>query len=299
MKRTGVFYHEICGREAYKSLAMSVEEGFESLKKEKLFSYPNVILFESKPVAEEEIGKIHSQNWIDYVKRTQWWRVSLYSIGGLIEATEKVLTNQINNALVFGGVGGHHAHRDNAWGGCYFNVTAIAINYAREKLRAKRFAIVDTDTHHADGTRDIFKNDEDVLHICFCGGYFWNSSFGGRIESKTKICFSHGFSDQEEIENVKKETPERIKEFKPELIYWICGLDTHQDSYGTRSLTEKCYPKLAEIIKEIADEVCDGKLIVETGCNAPARVTEYVMPRITDCLAELKRYPEEGRSGSR
>jgi acetoin utilization deacetylase AcuC-like enzyme len=153
---------------------------------------------------------------------------------------------------------------------------------------------VDTDTHHADGTRDIFKNDENVLHICFCGSYS-NYDFGTRrgIESKTKFCFSHGASDAEEMKNVKNEVPGRIKEFKPELIYWICGLDTHRDSYGTRRLTEKCYPKLGEIIKEVADKVCDGKLIVKTGCNAPARVSEYVMPRIVDCLAELGRYTEE------
>jgi len=98
------------------------------------------------------------------------------------------LKNEIDNALVFEGVGGHHAYYSSAWGGCYFNDDVIAINYAREKLGTKRFAIVDTDTHHADGTRAIFKNDEEVLHICFCGGYFFG--WGSRIESKTKLCFT-------------------------------------------------------------------------------------------------------------
>ncbi len=292
MKRTGVFYHEICGKEAYKTLAMSVEEGFESLNEENLFSYPNVILFESRPATEEEIRKVHTQNWIDYVKGTRWWRVSLYSVGGVLAATEKVLRGEIDNALVFGGVGGHHAHRDHAWGGCYFNDTAIAISYAREKLGAEKFAIVDTDTHHADGTRDILKDDENVLHICFCSGYYWSYDFSSRIESKTKLCFPHGYSDEEEIEYVKREVS-RIEEFKPELIFWVMGLDTHRSSYGTRSLTEKCYPKLAKVIKEVADRVCSGKLVVKTGCNAPAFVTRYVMPRVVDCLAELKKYEEE------
>jgi len=290
-KRTGIFYHEICGKEAYKSLAMSVEEGFESLKGEDILSQPNVILFESEPASEEEIAKIHTQRWINYVKQTQWLKVSLYSIGGVLGATEKVLKGEINNALVFCGVGGHHAHPDDAWGGCYFNDNVIAINYAREKLKGKRFAIVDTDTHHADGTRDIFKNDEEVLHLCFCGGYSWNSLDGG-IETKTKICFPHGSSDESEIEIVRKEVPGGIEKFKPELIYWVCGLDTHKESYGTRSLTEKCYPKLAEIIKETADRVCQGKLVIEAACNAPAQVSEFVMPRILDCLAEIGKYPK-------
>ena len=293
MKRTGVFYHEVCGKEAYSSLAMGVEEGFQSIKKEGLFSQPNVTWFESEPATEKEIARLHSQEWIDHVKQTQWWRVSLYSVGGMIGATEKVLKGEISNALVIAGVGGHHAHRDNAWGGCYFNVISLGIPHAREKLLAKRFAIVDTDTHHADGVRDLFKNDEDVLHICFCGGYSWDDDSGNRMESKTKFCFPHGSSDEEEIENVKREVPDRIKEFKPELLFWLCGMDTHKDSYGTRALTEKCYPKLAEIIKETADQVCQGKLIVKTCCNAPPHATKYVMPRIVDRLAELGKYSYE------
>lgn len=293
MKITGVFYHEICGKEAFISLAMSVGEGFEILRKENLFSYPNVILYESIPIKEEYIARVHSKNWLEYVKSTQYWQCSLYSIGGFCQATEKVLNNELDNGLVYVGVGGHHSHRDNAWGGCYFNIMAIAINLAREKLKVKRFAIVDTDTHHADGTRDIFKDDEDILHICFCGGYPWDYDFGSKLEGKTKFCFSHGVSDEEEIENVKKEVPERIAQFKPELIYWLCGLDTHRDSYGTRCLSEKCYPGLARIIKESADRVCQGKLIVKTGCNAPAYVSEYVNPRIVDLLAELGRYKEK------
>jgi len=293
MKRTGVFYHEVCGKEAYSSLAMGVEEGFQSIEKEGLFSQPNVTHFESRPATEEEIARLHSQEWIDHVKQTQWWRVSLYSVGGMLGATERVLKGEIDNALVIAGVGGHHAHRDNAWGGCYFNVISLGIPHAREKLLAKRFAIVDTDTHHADGVRDLFKNDDDVLHICFCGGYSWNDSFESRMDSKTKLCFPHGSSDEKEIENVKREVPQRIEEFKPELVFWLCGMDTHQDSYGTRALTEKCYPKLAEIIKDSAERVCQGKLIVKTCCNAPPHATSYVMPRIVNCLAELEKYSDE------
>jgi len=292
MKRTGVFYHEICGKEAYSSLAMGVADGFEGIRKEGLFSEPNVISYQSEPATEEDIARIHSREWIENVKRTQWWRVSLYSIGGVLQATDKVLKGEIDNALAIAGVGGHHAHRDSAWGGCYFSVTGLAIPYAREKLGAKRFAIVDTDTHHADGVRDIFKDDEDVLHICFCHDYGWEYSPGSLMESKTKLCFPHGASDEEEIENVRKEVPERVREFKPELLFWICGMDTHRDSYGTQALTEKAYPKLAEIIKATADEVCQGRLIVKTCCNAPPHATGYAMPRIVDCLAELGKYPE-------
>ncbi|OGO31599.1 MAG: hypothetical protein A2Z29_02935 [Chloroflexi bacterium RBG_16_56_11] len=294
MKRTGVFYHDICGKEAYSSLAMGVEDGFLAIKNEGFFSRTGVTYFESRPAVEREIARIHTPDWIEEVKRTQWWRVSLYSIGGVLQATEKVIRGEIDNALVIAGVGGHHAHRDSAWGGCYFSVTGLAIPHAREILGARRFAIVDTDTHHADGVRHIFKDDDDVLHICFCGAdYSWDDTPGSLVENKTKLCFPHGTSDETEIENVMREVPDRVREFKPELLFWICGMDTHQDSYGTRALTSKCYPKLAEIIKDTADRACGGRLIVKTCCNAPPHATAYILPRIVDCLGEVKRYAGE------
>jgi acetoin utilization deacetylase AcuC-like enzyme len=285
-----VFYHEICGKKAYFSLAMSVEEGFESLNKENLFAESNVSLFRSTPASEELILKVHTKDMVQRVKRSSYYETSLYSVGGSLFAVEKVIVGQIDNALVFMGVGGHHSGRNDFWGGCFFNTEAVPVVYAREKFGMKKFAIVDTDTHHADGTMDIFKDDEDLLYICFCGGC-WGSII--EKETKSKVCLPHGASDEEEIENVRKEVPKRLEEFKPELIYWIAGLDTHKDSYGTRCLTEKCYPGLAKIIKEIADKVCHGRLVVASGCNAPSRVTEYVMPRIVDCLAELGKYPGE------
>jgi acetoin utilization deacetylase AcuC-like enzyme len=293
MKKTGVFYHDVCGKEAYSSLAMGVEEGFLGIKNSGLFDEKNVTYYESRKATEGEIARIHTQPWIDEVKRGRWWQVSLYSIGGVLEATEKVIRGELDNALVIAGVGGHHAHRDSAWGGCYFSVTGLAVPHAREKTEARRFAIVDTDTHHADGVRDIFKNDDDVLHICFCHDYGWEYEPGSLTANRTKLCFPHGGNDAEEIRNVMEEVPGRVAEFKPDMIFWICGMDTHVDSYGTQALTEKCYAKLAKIIKDTADKVCDGKLIVKTCCNAPPYATEYAMPRIVNCLAELDMFPED------
>lgn len=148
---------------------------------------------------------------------------------------------------------------------------------------------MDTDTHHADGVRDLFYKDEEMLHICFCGGYGWDQDYGSKMQSKTKFCFPHGFSDDEEVANVQREVPDRIREFKPELIYWLCGMDTHKGSYGTQALSEKAYPRMAQIIKGLANEVCGGKLIVKTCCNAPPYATQYIVPRLVDQLAELNK----------
>ena len=99
----------------------------------------------------------------------------------------------------------------------------------------------------------------------------------------------HNFEiDEEFIDKLQREVPARVSEFKPELLYWVCGLDTHRDSYGTGRLSERCYPKLAEVIKNTADSFCGGRLIVKIGCNAPAYVSEYLTPRLVALLGELE-----------
>jgi hypothetical protein len=55
MKKTGIFYHDVCGKEAYSSLAMGVEEGFQAIGKEGLFSLPNITWYESRQATEREI----------------------------------------------------------------------------------------------------------------------------------------------------------------------------------------------------------------------------------------------------
>ena len=116
---------------------------------------------------ENDLAKVHSETMIKQVRNTGLFETAIYSAGGTIQAGEEIFKGNIDNAFVFTGVGDHHAGRDFFGGHCYFNGAAISIARLKEKV-TRRFAIVDTDSHHADGTRDIFQYDRDVLHICFC-----------------------------------------------------------------------------------------------------------------------------------
>lgn len=98
-KNTGIFYHHICGEKAYFSLAMSVKEGFEILSEENILAQPNVTLFESLPASDELILKVHTKDMVERVKRSDYYETALYSVGGVVQATEKVLKKEINNAL--------------------------------------------------------------------------------------------------------------------------------------------------------------------------------------------------------
>lgn len=88
----------------------------------------------------------------------------------------------------------HHAKRDSAWGGIYASCAGPAFYNAREKFGPKRFAILDTDRHHANGTRDIFVDDDDVLHVCF---FHWDRTEG----DGSKVCVNTAFPTTDEISN--------------------------------------------------------------------------------------------------
>lgn len=256
---------------------MDIGKGFDGIVRAGLLETEGVKLFEAKPVAEDLVLRVHSRRWLEQVRAEGMWMVSACSAGAVVMAFDKVLSGELRNALALVGIGGHHAGRDYAYGGCYINHEAIAVAWARQEGRGRRFAIVDTDTHHGDGTRELFSGDEDVLHICYCG-------YGGG-EGKTKVCLPHGSGDDDFVRRFRTEVPALIEDFKPELILWFCGLDTHRDSYGTRRLTADCYPRLCEILKETAESVCRGRLVVRVGCNAPSYVAAEVLPKILRVLA--------------
>jgi acetoin utilization deacetylase AcuC-like enzyme len=276
MKKTGIFYHEMM-RNQHAPLDMNIGKGFDAIRGEGLFDEEGVTFFEAQPVAEALVLGVHTEEWVAEVKRGEYWGVSLYSAGAVTMAFDKVLSGELHNALSLVGAGGHHAHSNYAWGGCYINHEAIAVAWARETGKGTRFAIVDTDTHHGDGTRELFLRDDDVLHICYCEY--------GREEGKTKVCLPHASGDDEFVERFREEVPHLVREFEPELILWFCGLDTHRESYGTRKLTENCYPRLCEVLVETAENVCQGRLVVRVGCNAPSHVAAYALPKIVRVLA--------------
>jgi acetoin utilization deacetylase AcuC-like enzyme len=276
MKETGVFYSEVM-RNDHAPSDMNIGKGFDAIAGSGLFETKGIKLFEAKPVAEGLILRVHSGEWAEQVRREGFWKVSLCSAGAVVMAFEKILSGELHNALALVGIGGHHAGRDYAYGGCYVNHEAIAVAWARGEGRGTRVAIVDTDTHHGDGTRELFSGDEDVLHICYCGY--------GMGEGKTKVCLPHASGDDEFVRRFRDEVPTLIREFKPELILWFCGLDTHRDSYGTRKLTSDCYPRLCEVLKETAEDACGGRLVVRVGCNAPSHVAADALPKVVKVLA--------------
>jgi len=281
VKRTGIFFTYFEG-ERLRDFPQALDG---ILDKENVSYYDAVYssrdgLYYLEPVSEELLLKVHSQDMVREVKLTGDYESALYSAGGTVQAAAEIWQGKIDNAFVFTSFGDHHAGRDFYGGMCYFNGAALAITALKER-GVRRFVIVDTDCHHADGTRDIFVNDEDVLHICLCHQDYSDNrnNVDVRIPSRT--------SDDEYLAKMKQEFVPRAVAFNPEYIFWEFGYDATQGEYGDKGLTMACHLELARLIKGVADEVCHGGLITILCGGSGRAVATYTIPRIIRCLVEL------------
>lgn len=276
--KTGVFFHQEFSLKGWPIIGDKYRNFPEVIKK--ALSQEGVTLFESKPATEEMLLKVHTKTYLKEVKQAWYYKGASLAVGGCVEASEKIARGEIINALVFAVAAGHHAEPSSAWGGTYLSCTGPAIAHVREKYRIKRFAILDTDCHHGNGTRAVFQNDGDVLHVCFCDD--------DRIEGDgTKIDVKVGYHIHDEgyLDEVRKEFFKRVRKFKPFMIFHNFGHDTCEGDYGDRGLSPSFFPILAEEVKKCSEEVCEGRYLIITHGGYLREVTETIFPRIVEILA--------------
>ena len=276
---TGVFFHQVFSQEDWVIIGNKFQNFPQVM--EHALRLPNVKLFTPQKVSEELLLKVHSPRLVQDLKESWYYEGASYTVGGCIEATEKIVSGEIDNALVFGVAAGHHAGHNSAWGGTYASCAGPAFLNARQRFGEIKFAILDTDAHHGDGTRELFLNDAHVLHVCFCG---WNRVEGGG----SKVCVDVGWktTDEDYMNKVRQEFISRVREFKPKMILHNLGHDTGQGDYGDRGLTPDFFPQLVREINQAAKEVCQGRYLIVTHGGARADVAEYIFPRIIEILAE-------------
>jgi acetoin utilization deacetylase AcuC-like enzyme len=151
---TGVFFHEIFRGQEW----LIIGDKFKNFPRvmRRTLKLPGVRLFTPERVTDELLLKIHTPEFVHKLKNAWYGDGALYSVGGCVEAAERILSGEMENALVFAVAAGHHAERDSAWGGTYVSCAGPALYNARARFGPKRFAILDTDRHHGNGTRSIF-----------------------------------------------------------------------------------------------------------------------------------------------
>jgi len=279
---TGIFFHYQQG-ERLKDFPQALDG---ILEKENVFFYDALYLskpkscFDLEPIPIETLHKIHSPGMIDRVKATGDFEGALYSAAGTLSAAIKVWSGELLNAFVFTGYGDHHAGSNFFGGGCYLNGAAIAIHELQETFGAKRFAIIDTDAHHGNGTWELFENDPTVLYICFCSESSQEKNQNVNVHVPFKV------KDSVYTALAKESFEKWVKPFQPEIIFWNWGYDGTIGEYGDIGLTLKFHLQMAMEIKKLAYEVCSGRLIIILCGGSRRDYANFLIPRIIRILVD-------------
>jgi acetoin utilization protein AcuC len=259
---------------------------FES---QNLFRFSKIVISEPRPASREELLRVHSEDYVDLIFRLARERkpydvetpvspeileAALLIVGGAVECGTAVLDGKVKLAISIGG-GYHHAGRDYGGGFCLFNDLAVLVEHLRTNRSAKRFLILDYDVHFGNGTSDIYYRDPSVLYISlhqdprtiYPGtGFVWQIGEGDGEGFNVNVPLPPGTGDDTYLYALNEIFVPLAEEFKPEIIIANGGSDAHfADMLGDLSLTVKGFFDAARLIRETAEEVCDGKLVLIPG----------------------------------
>jgi len=193
---------------------------------------------------------------------------------------------------------GHHATRDHAEHYCIVNNASILADYAMRKLGCRKVAIIDIDLHFGNGTADIWKDSDRVLFasihsfhpVSLSPGLEWAEIYGGRI-TDSGVGAGEGFNVCIPLNPLKfrecLRVPENdyiflldsflkpvVMEFNPDLLIVSAGFDT-----ADVGLPEKSYRYIGQILKEVADRCCGGRIVslYEGGYRCRERVPKALL----------------------
>ena len=280
---TGIFFHYQQG-ERLRDFPQALEG---ILNQEEVFFfdalYPSKpeTLFDLDPIPRETIQKIHAPGMVEEVAATAAYEGAVYSAAGTLAAALRIGSGELRNAFVFTGYGDHHAGSHFYGGGCYFNGAAIAIQELREKFGLERFAIIDTDAHHGDGTWELFEGRADVLYLCLCSGESLESN--GNVNVRVPA----GVDDDGYLSLAVDALNRWVVPFRPEILFWNWGYDGTRGEYGDLGLSPQLHGRLAREIKKTAEAVCAGRLVVVLCGGSRRDLATLIIPTVIEALAGL------------
>jgi len=261
-----------------------------------LFRLSEIVLVEPKPASREELLRVHSEDYVDLISRLAKERkaydietpvspeileAALLIVGGAVGCGKAVFEGKVKRAISIGG-GFHHAGRNYGGGFCIFNDIAVLVEHLRTNYGVKRFLILDYDVHFGNGTSDVYYRDPSVLYISlhqdpstiYPGtGFVWQIGEGCGEGFNVSVPLPPGTGDSTYLYVLNEVFVPLAEEFKPEIVIANGGSDPHfADMLGDLSLTVKGFFNIARLIRETADKVCGGKLVLMPGSGYNPKV---------------------------
>jgi len=237
------------------------------------------------PITPERLQRCHDPEYIRQVQgvaqqggghldmdtyvRPASYDAALMAAGGLVEATRAVLDGEVDNAFALVRPPGHHALQDRGMGFCLFNNVAVAARYALAERELDRVLIVDFDVHHGNGTQAEFEAEPGVMYISthqypyYPGTGHWRETGRGEgAGSIVNVPLSGGVGDEGFARILDEVVGPAAWRFQPELILVSAGYDAHwDDPLASMQLSVAGYATIAQALKNLAEELCQGRLV--------------------------------------
>ncbi len=196
---------------------------------------------------------------------------AIYAAGGAINAVQAVMNGEVRNVYALLRPPGHHAMSNRAMGFCIFNNAVVAAHYARNIYGLERIMIVDWDVHHGNGTQDAFYVDPGVLFVSL-HQQNWYPKLAGELEQvgtgagagyTVNIPLPAGTGDRGYCAAFEQLVIPIGLQYRPQLVLISAGQDANWlDPLAQMMVTMAGFRKLSELIRTLAEEVCEGRLVM-------------------------------------
>jgi len=290
MKRTGLLYDERFLRHATGTYHPERPERLTAIHQgiAQMGLLEHLTVFSAHPAERMWIELVHDKDYIDRFEAAcknghktfdspdnqmgpETFEIALLAVGGVLEAVDRVIADEIDNAFCAVRPPGHHAERSKAMGFCYFNNAAIAAAYLQTKWFLQRVAIIDIDVHHGNGTENIFEEDDTVFYysihqhpsFAFPGtGRAFDRGEKRGVGYTLNATVLPGQGDDFYREAISGDLKTAIERFRPEFIIVSVGFDAHEDDdMSDVALTTEGYSWVMQQVVDMANRHADGKLI--------------------------------------
>src|SRR5947209_8210294 len=199
------------------------------------------------------------------------FEAALYAAGGAMNAVSAVLESKVRNVYALLRPPCHHAMKNQAMGFCIFNNTVIAAHHARDAYGLERVMIVDWDVHHGNGTQDAFYQDPGVLFVSL-HQHNWYPKLAGELDQvgsgagagyTVNIPLPPGTGDRGYRAAFEQLVLPIGLQYRPQLIIITAGQDASWlDPLAQMMLTMDGYHYMAALMVDLAEEACDGRLVM-------------------------------------
>ena len=255
-------------------------------------------LIKPKPAIFEYVNLVHGSDYIRLVEmlndkggfltRDTPFHPGLYDTARLFAGAEilagrLVVENLFHRAIVLGGAG-HHAGYDFGGGFCIINDMAVGVEYLLHNYQQSKILVLDIDAHCGNGTQNIFYDSSAVLCMDMHEdplNFYPGTGFPEQVGLKegkgytVNIPFPPGSGDEDYLHAFDRICKPIILEFQPQIIFVFGGLDSHfADPLSHLNLTLNGIYELMKSISRVADDTCDGKMVLSLGASfAPGILT--------------------------